>query len=195
MVITNGMVIPNYSSKEMYDTMYAQGVSMYGQMTAGSYCYIGPQGIVHGTTLTVLNAGRKYLGLQQLQGTGTVFLTSGLGGMSGAQAKAGLITGAVTVVAEVDRAALDKRHKQGWVQEVCTSTKELLDTIENYKKQKKAVSIAYHGNIVAVLEALAEDPRNLAELISDQTSLHNPFNGGYYPVQLSFEEAQEVMAN
>lgn len=194
-VITNGMMIPNYSTREMYDKCYAQCNTIYGQMTAGSYCYIGPQGIVHGTMLTVLNAGRKYLGLQQLQGTGTVFLTSGLGGMSGAQAKAGLICGAITIVAEVDRAALDKRHKQGWVQKVCDDPKTLINMIEDYRKKKEGVSIAFHGNVVTLLEAMADDEKTQPpELISDQTSLHNPYNGGYYPVQISFDEAQKVMA-
>merc|ERR1719336_3866230 len=197
-VITNGMMIPNYSTREMYNKCYAQCNTIYEQMTAGSYCYIGPQGTVHGTTLTVLNAGRKYLGLQQLQGTGTVFLTSGLGGMSGAQAKAGLICGAVTVVAEVDRAALDKRHKQGWVQEVVDDAAKCLKMVKEYKAQKKGVSIAYHGNVVTLLEALAAEMNAgkpcSVELISDQTSLHNPFNGGYYPVQLPFDEAKKVMA-
>lgn len=194
-IITNGMMIPNYSTRKMYDKLYATGVSMYGQMTAGSYCYIGPQGIVHGTTITVLNAGRKYLGLDGLENTGVVFVTSGLGGMSGAQAKAGLICGAVTVVAEVDRAALDKRHRQGWVQEVTSDVNDLLNMIADYKQRKGSVSIAFHGNIVTLLEALAADPRHLAELISDQTSLHNPFNGGYYPVEVSFEESKRLMAS
>jgi len=192
-IITNGMMIPNYSTRKMYDKLYATGVSIYGQMTAGSYCYIGPQGIVHGTTITVLNAGRKYLGLEGLENTGVVYVTSGLGGMSGAQAKAGLICGAITVVAEVDRAALQKRYQQGWVQKISSNVNELMDMIWEYKKQKRGISIAFHGNVVDLLEALAADPRHIAELISDQTSLHNPFNGGYYPVGLSFEESNRLM--
>eukprot|EP00479_Gromia_sphaerica_P006840 TRINITY_DN2065_c0_g1_i1.p1 TRINITY_DN2065_c0_g1~~TRINITY_DN2065_c0_g1_i1.p1 ORF type:complete len:207 (-),score=37.45 TRINITY_DN2065_c0_g1_i1:160-780(-) len=133
LVITNGMVIPNYSKKEDYDRMYAMGVSIYGQMTAGSYCYIGPQGIVHGTTLTLLNAGRKYLGLNNMFKSGAVYVTSGLGGMSGAQPKAGVISGVISVIAEVDIAAVRKRHEQGWVREIAS---DLEDCIKKLSKQK-----------------------------------------------------------
>jgi urocanate hydratase len=190
-VVTNGMVIPNYSSKRDYDRLYALGVTQYGQMTAGSYAYIGPQGIVHGTTITVLNAGRKYLGLEDLRGR--VFVTSGLGGMSGAQGKAGVICGAVTVIAEVDRSALEKRHRQGWVQTVSYTLDDCIAKIRVARAEKKATSIAFLGNIVELWERLAAETDMLVDLGSDQTSLHNPFNGGYYPVQLGFEEAQKMM--
>jgi len=194
-VITNGMVIPNYSSRADYDRMFALGVSMYGQMTAGSYCYIGPQGIVHGTTLTVLNAGRKQLGSSDL--AGKVFVTAGLGGMSGAQAKAAVITGCVGVIAEVSLEALEKRHRQGWVVEMVTSLSALLPAILLARKERRGTSIGYHGNVVHVWEQLVSHWRNTGELLvelgSDQTSCHNPFNGGYYPVGLGYEEAQEVM--
>jgi urocanate hydratase len=198
-IITNGMVIPNYSSRAMYDKLYAMGNSQYGQMTAGSYCYIGPQGIVHGTTITVLNAARKYLGREDL--SGVVYVSSGLGGMSGAQPKAGVISGAISVTAEVDKSAVVKRHEQGWVDEVVDNLDACVARIRSAKKEKRAVSIAFHGNIVALWERLAEEAEKaadgeelLVELGSDQTSLHNPYNGGYYPVQLSFDEAQRVMS-
>lgn len=191
LVITNGMVVPNYSTKDEYDRMYAMGVSQYGQMTAGSFCYIGPQGIVHGTTLTVANASRKYLGKESL--SGTVFVTAGLGGMSGAQAKAAVICGAIGVVAEVSEAALDKRHAQGWVMEKAADLEDCIARIKSAKADKRAVSIAYHGNVVTLWERLAEETEDLVELGSDQTSCHNPFNGGYYPVQLSFDEANKMM--
>eukprot|EP01029_Cantina_marsupialis_P008699 TRINITY_DN2047_c0_g1_i2.p1 TRINITY_DN2047_c0_g1~~TRINITY_DN2047_c0_g1_i2.p1 ORF type:complete len:570 (+),score=168.45 TRINITY_DN2047_c0_g1_i2:131-1840(+) len=190
-VITNGMVIPNYSGKEMYEKMYALGVSMYGQMTAGSYCYIGPQGIVHGTTITVLNAGRKYLGIEDM--SGKVYLSSGLGGMSGAQPKAGVICGCIAVIAEVDEAPLLKRHAQGWVQRIARTVDECIEMIREAKIAKKPLSIGFHGNVVALWERLAELDEKLVDLGSDQTSLHNPFKGGYYPVQLSFEESQRMM--
>ncbi|KAL0483484.1 urocanate hydratase [Acrasis kona] len=190
-VITNGLVVPNYSSRNDYERLYALGCTIYGQMTAGSYCYIGPQGIVHGTTLTVLNAGRKYLNLEDL--SGKVFVTSGLGGMSGAQPKAGVITGCITVVAEIDWSALDKRHKQGWVMEVSKTLDELVDRVKQARKDKRATSIAYHGNIVDLWERLAREDELLVELGSDQTSLHNPFNGGYYPVGYAFEESKLMM--
>ncbi|KAL7635232.1 UNVERIFIED_CONTAM: hypothetical protein RMT77_014219 [Armadillidium vulgare] len=195
-VVTNGMVIPNYSSRENYDTMFALGVSMYGQMTAGSYCYIGPQGIVHGTTLTILNAGRNYLKLDSL--AGKVYLTSGLGGMSGAQAKASTICGCVGVIAEVDGNALKKRFEQGWLEDWTDDIEELISKIKKAKAAKLATSIGYHGNVVTVWERILTEYKNtknlLVELGSDQTSCHNPFNGGYYPVQLSFEESQTVLA-
>ncbi|XP_078241369.1 urocanate hydratase [Pogona vitticeps] len=197
LVITNGMVIPNYSSREEYEKMFAMGVTMYGQMTAGSYCYIGPQGIVHGTVLTVLNAGRRYLGVESL--AGKVFVTSGLGGMSGAQAKAAVIAGCVGIIAEVDKAALLKRHQQGWLMEITRSLDHCIARLREAKKNKIALSLGYHGNVVDLWERLAEEfdatGELLADLGSDQTSCHNPFNGGYYPVQLSFEDANQLMAS
>ncbi|ELR46579.1 Putative urocanate hydratase, partial [Bos mutus] len=265
LVITNGMVIPNYSSRTEYEKLFAMGVTMYGQMTAGSYCYIGPQGIVHGTVLTVLNAGRRYLGLQDL--AGKVFVTSGLGGMSGAQAKAAVIVGCIGVIAEVDGAALMKRHRQGWLMEVTDSLDrcierlrcdtwgsvgwELLISASHWwllgvwgawvrprcphmrshrrpsscgrplssatvwqrpcdwaacpapcreaRKRKEVLSLGYHGNVVDLWERLVHELDTTGELLvdlgSDQTSCHNPFNGGYYPVQLGFAEAQSLMAS
>lgn len=194
-VVTNGMVIPNYSSREDYDRMYALGVTQYGQMTAGSYCYIGPQGIVHGTTITVLNAGRKYLGSDDLRGK--IFVSAGLGGMSGAQPKAGVIAGAIAVIAEVDAAALNKRHEQGWIQEKITNLEDLMKRVKLARHEKRPVSIGYLGNVVDLWEKLAieseSDPELIPELGSDQTSLHNPFNGGYYPVGVSFEESRRLM--
>jgi len=194
-VVTNGMVIPNYSSKDDYDRMYALGVSMYGQMTAGSYAYIGPQGIVHGTTITILNAGRKYLAQPDL--AGKVYVSSGLGGMSGAQGKAAVICGGIAVIAEVDGAALHKRHTQGWIQEVAADLDDLIRRIREARSASppRALSIAYHGNIVTLWERLAEEEDLLVELGSDQTSLHNPYGGGYYPVQLSFEEGKELLSS
>uniref|UniRef100_A0A2K6UJX7 Urocanate hydratase n=1 Tax=Saimiri boliviensis boliviensis TaxID=39432 RepID=A0A2K6UJX7_SAIBB len=266
LVITNGMVIPNYSSRTEYEKLFALGVTMYGQMTAGSYCYIGPQGIVHGTVLTVLNAARRYLGIEDL--AGKVFVTSGLGGMSGAQAKAAVIVGCIGVIAEVDKAALEKRHKQGWLMEVTDSLDQcikrlrysskldsrhlthgsgkpqedpwettglpaalglcvlpyfvnlsplgerrclassgfsrgppvlLLCSSREARKKKEVLSLGYHGNVVALWERLVHELDTtgecLVDLGSDQTSCHNPFNGGYYPVQLSFTEAQSLMAS
>ncbi|XP_049571695.1 urocanate hydratase isoform X2 [Orcinus orca] len=197
LVITNGMVIPNYSSRMEYEKLFAMGVTMYGQMTAGSYCYIGPQGIVHGTVLTVLNAGRRYLGVQDL--AGKVFVTSGLGGMSGAQAKAAVIVGCVGVIAEVDGAALMKRHKQGWLMEVTDSLDRCIERLREARKRKEALSLGYHGNVVDLWERLVHELDTTGELLvdlgSDQTSCHNPFNGGYYPVQLGFTEAQSLMAS
>ncbi|KAJ3358800.1 Urocanate hydratase [Allomyces javanicus] len=194
-VVTNGMVIPNYSSRADYDKLYAMGVSQYGQMTAGSYCYIGPQGIVHGTTITLLNAGRKYVGTSDLRGK--LFVSAGLGGMSGAQPKAGFICGMIAVIAEVDRAALDKRFEQGWVTEKVSGLDALIARIKRARAEKVPVSIGYHGNVVDVWERLAKESVKDADLIpelgSDQTSLHNPFQGGYYPAQISFEEAQVMM--
>ena len=190
-VVTNGMVIPNYSSQENLQTMFATGVSQYGQMTAGSYCYIGPQGIVHGTTITVLNAGRKYLGSGDL--AGKVFVTAGLGGMSGAQGKAAIIAGAVGVIAEVDESALMKRYNQGWIKEVSRTVADCVERIKAARKRKEATAIGFLGNVVSLWEQLAVEDELLVDLGSDQTSLHNPFNGGYYPVQLSFQEARRVM--
>ncbi|XP_028575068.2 urocanate hydratase [Podarcis muralis] len=197
LVITNGMVIPNYSSRDEYEKLFAMGVTMYGQMTAGSYCYIGPQGIVHGTVLTVLNAGRRYLGVENL--AGKVFVTSGLGGMSGAQAKAAVIAGCVGIIAEVDEAALLKRHQQGWLMEITSSLDHCIAQLREAKKKKMPLSLGYHGNVVDLWERLAEEFNSTGELLadlgSDQTSCHNPFNGGYYPVQLSFKEANQLMSS
>ncbi|XP_077541577.1 urocanate hydratase-like [Haemaphysalis longicornis] len=194
-VITNGMVIPNHSKPEDYDRMFAMGVTMYGQMTAGSYCYIGPQGIVHGTTITVINAGRKYLKLDDLRGK--VFVSSGLGGMSGAQAKAVVVANGIGVIAEVSKEATYKRHKQGWLDEVIEDLELLIKRIRKAKSARETVSIGYLGNVVSLWERLATEMENtgemLVELGSDQTSCHNPFNGGYYPVQLSYEEANVKM--
>lgn len=194
-VITNGMVIPNHSKPEDYDRMFAMGVTMYGQMTAGSYCYIGPQGIVHGTTITVINAGRKYLKLDDLRGK--VFVSSGLGGMSGAQAKAVVVANGIGVIAEVSKEATYKRHKQGWLDEVIEDLELLIKRIRKAKSARETVSIGYLGNVVSLWERLATEVENtgeiLVELGSDQTSCHNPFNGGYYPVQLSYEEANLKM--
>jgi urocanate hydratase len=190
-VITNGMVIWNYSRPVDLDRNYALGVSQYGQMTAGSYCYIGPQGIVHGTTLTLLGASRKYLGKDDL--TGVVFVSAGLGGMSGAQPKAAVICGAIGVIAEVDPAAMHKRHAQGWVQEIVESVDACVVRIREARAARRPASIGFLGNVVALWERLAEEKDLLVELGSDQTSLHNPYNGGYYPVQLSFDEAKRVM--
>jgi len=190
-VVTNGMVIPNYSKPDDWEKMNALGVSQYGQMTAGSYMYIGPQGIVHGTTITVLNGCRKI----SSEGTaGKLFVTAGLGGMSGAQPKAGNIAGVVSVTAEVNPAATYKRHEQGWVDEVIADLDELVARVRKAKENKEIVSIAYDGNVVDVWEKF--DQENLyIDLGSDQTSLHNPWAGGYYPVGLSFDEANEMMAN
>ncbi|KAE9556505.1 hypothetical protein FO519_000199 [Halicephalobus sp. NKZ332] len=190
-VITNGMMIPNYSTKELYDKFFALGVTQYGQMTAGSYCYIGPQGIVHGTTITVMNAGRKYLNKESL--AGVVFVTSGLGGMSGAQAKAAVIAGCVGVIAEICETALLKRHKQGWLDVYTSDLDKMVEYIKEYRQKKQKVSIGYLGNVVDLWERLAEEEEMLVELGSDQTSCHNPYNGGYYPVGLSFEEANNMM--
>jgi urocanate hydratase len=190
-------VIPNYSSRDDYENMYAIGVTQYGQMTAGSFCYIGPQGIVHGTTLTLLNAGRKYLKTKDSL-KGKLFITSGLGGMSGAQAKAAVVTGAVAIVAEVSEAAVSKRHGQGWVQERTDNLDECLEMAEAALKEGRSTSIAYHGNVVDLWERLAtmdKDSLLRPHLGSDQTSCHNPFGGGYYPVDMSFEEANVMMAD
>ena len=191
-VVTNGMMIPNYSKPDDWEKFNALGVSQYGQMTAGSYMYIGPQGIVHGTTITVLNGGRKIAkngeGLE-----GKVFVTSGLGGMSGAQPKAGNIAGCITVCAEVNPKAVHTRHSQGWVDEVVTDVDALVKRVESAKANKEVVSIAYQGNVVDVWEAF--DKQNIyIDLGSDQTSLHNPWAGGYYPAGLSLEEANAMMA-
>ena len=192
-VVTNGMVVPNYSSGDDYTRMAALGVTSYGQMTAGSFMYIGPQGIVHGTTITVLNAGRLYLGVGDEGMGGKVFATSGLGGMSGAQAKAAVIAGAIGVVAEVNPEAVAKRHAQGWVDEVETDLDKLMLRVEKARRGKEAVSIAYQGNVVDMWErfAAADFP---IELGSDQTSLHIPYTGGYYPAGMGLDEANRMMA-
>jgi len=190
-VVTNGMMIPNYSKQDDWEKFNALGVTQYGQMTAGSYMYIGPQGIVHGTTITVLNGCRMI----DDQGTaGKLFVSSGLGGMSGAQSKAGDIAGVVTVIAEVNPAASYKRHEQGWVAEVISDLDELVTRVSKAKADKETVSIAYDGNIVEVWEKF--DEANLyVDLGSDQTSLHNPWAGGYYPVGLSYEQSNELMVS
>tara|TARA_B110000037_G_C17125794_1_gene508033 strand:+ start:3112 stop:5115 length:2004 start_codon:yes stop_codon:yes gene_type:complete len=192
-VVTNGMMIPNYSKPDDWEKYNALGVTQYGQMTAGSYMYIGPQGIVHGTTITVLNAGRK-IAKNGEDLAGKLFLTSGLGGMSGAQPKAGNIAGCITVCAEVNKEASFKRHEQGWVDEIISNIDELCTRVKEAKENKEIVSIAFDGNIVSVWEKF--DKENIyIDLGSDQTSLHNPWAGGYYPVDLSFEEANEMMAH
>ncbi|KAK6747280.1 hypothetical protein RB195_000471 [Necator americanus] len=191
--ITNGMMIPNFSTKPLYDKMFALGVTQYGQMTAGSFCYIGPQGIVHGTTITIMNAGRRYLNVSDL--TGKVFVTAGLGGMSGAQPKAATIAGCISVTAEVIADALLKRYNQGWIDEYSSDLSEIINLIRKYRKEKKTRSIGYLGNIVDLWERLAAEPDHLVDLGSDQTSLHNPFLGGYYPVGISVEDANKLMTS
>jgi len=188
-IVTNGMVIPNYSSHDEYEKFNALGVSQYGQMTAGSFMYIGPQGIVHGTTITVLNAGRLHSpgGL-----AGKVFVTSGMGGMSGAQAKAAIIAGAIGVVAEINPEAMNKRYEQGWIDEVYNDTETVIRRIEKARDAKEAVSIGYIGNIVELWEAFVKNNTKI-ELGSDQTSLHNPWAGGYYPAGLTFQESNKLM--
>lgn len=188
-VVTNGMVIPNYSKPDDWERMNALGVSQYGQMTAGSYMYIGPQGIVHGTTITVLNAARK----QEGSISGKLFVSSGLGGMSGAQPKAAVIAGVVGVIAEINPKAVAKRYEQGWVDEVFESLDELIPRIKKAVEAKETVSIAYQGNVVDLWERLADEDMKV-DLGSDQTSLHNPFAGGYYPAGLTLEESIEMMA-
>ena len=192
-VITNGMVIPNYSSQDDYDRMNALGVSQYGQMTAGSYMYIGPQGIVHGTTITVLNAARMFCDAGDSL-SGITFVTSGLGGMSGAQAKAGVIAGASCIVSEINPHAANKRHEQGWLSEIADSTDDAIDRMLAAKSEGRATSIGHIGNIVELLERMVERDIKI-DLLSDQTSLHNPWQGGYYPVTLSFEEGKEMMSS
>ena len=190
-VVTNGMMIPNYSKPDDWEKFNALGVTQYGQMTAGSYMYIGPQGIVHGTTITVLNGCRKI----DSNGTaGKLFVTAGLGGMSGAQPKAGNIAGVVSVTAEVNSDATWKRHEQGWVDEVISDLDELCTRVAKAKADKEIVSIAYDGNIVDVWEKFDEE-NIYVDLGSDQTSLHNPWAGGYYPAGISVEESNEMMAN
>ncbi|MFK7747043.1 MAG: urocanate hydratase [Kordia sp.] len=192
-VVTNGMMIPNYSQPDDWEKFNALGVTQYGQMTAGSYMYIGPQGIVHGTTITVLNGGRKIS--KNGEGlAGKLFLTAGLGGMSGAQPKAGNIAGCITVCAEVNPKATETRHSQGWVDEVVYDLDKLVSRVNSAKANKEIVSIAYQGNIVDVWEKF-DRADVFVDLGSDQTSLHNPWAGGYYPMDLSYEESNEMMAN
>lgn len=189
-VVTNGMMIPNYSKSDDWEKFNALGVTQYGQMTAGSYMYIGPQGIVHGTTITVLNGFRKI----EKEPKGGLFVTSGLGGMSGAQPKAGNIAGCVTVCAEVNKKATEIRHSQGWVDEVISDLEKLSKRVKEALANKETVSIAYDGNVVEVWEKFHKENIKI-DLGSDQTSLHNPWAGGYYPVGLTYEEANEMMAN
>ena len=197
-VVTNGMVIPNYSKQDDWERFNALGVSQYGQMTAGSYMYIGPQGIVHGTTITVMNAARKQLKARGIAGTrenmkGMLFVTAGLGGMSGAQPKAGNIAGVVSVTAEINPLAARKRYDQGWVDELNENLDELIPRIRKAMEGKETVSLAYVGNVVDLWERLAGE--NIpVDLGSDQTSLHNPWAGGYYPAGLSFEESVRMMS-
>lgn len=193
-VITNGMVIPNHSSQEDYERMNALGVSQYGQMTAGSYMYIGPQGIVHGTTITILNAARMRLGIPA-DGSlaGVTYVTSGLGGMSGAQAKAAVIAGCVAVISEINPAAAKKRHEQGWLSELHEDVDKVIDRMTEAKSRGEAVSIGHVGNIVDLWERLVERGIEI-DLGSDQTSLHNPWQGGYFPVDISFEDAKQMIA-
>ena len=188
-IVTNGMVIPNYSKPDDWERFNALGVSQYGQMTAGSYMYIGPQGIVHGTTITVMNAARKQGGSP----AGKLFVTAGLGGMSGAQPKAGNIAGVVSVTAEINPLAARKRYDQGWVDELHDNLDELIPRIREAVKAAKPVSLAYVGNVVDLWERLAEEDMHV-DLGSDQTSLHNPWAGGYYPVGYTFEESKRMMA-
>ena len=195
-VVTNGMVIPNYSKPDDWERDNALGVSQYGQMTAGSYMYIGPQGIVHGTTITVLNAARKQLVKRGQKGGdihGMLFVTAGLGGMSGAQPKAGNIAGVVSVTAEINPLAAQKRYDQGWVDELHDNLDELIPAIRKAVADKRTVSMAYVGNVVDLWERLAAEDMHV-DLGSDQTSLHNPWAGGYYPVGLTLEESKQMMA-
>ncbi|MBQ8421267.1 MAG: urocanate hydratase [Bacteroidales bacterium] len=197
-IVTNGIVIPNYSKQDHWEKFNALGVSQYGQMTAGSYMYIGPQGIVHGTTITVMNAARKQLAAKGIEGTqenmkGMLFVTAGLGGMSGAQPKAGVISGVVSVVAEINPMAARKRYEQGWVDEIHSDLDELIPRIRKAVDGKEVVSLAYEGNVVDLWERLADESIHV-DLGSDQTSLHNPWAGGYYPVGYSYEESKTMMA-
>ena len=194
-VVTNGLVIPNHSSQEDYERFNALGVSQYGQMTAGSYMYIGPQGIVHGTTITLLNAARRYLGRESSSGlAGVTFVTSGLGGMSGAQAKAAVIAGAACLIAEVNPAAVAKRHSQGWLEQVTEDVDDAIDRLLKAGDAGDATSIGYVGNIVNLWERLQERGVSI-DLGSDQTSLHNPFQGGYFPAGIGFEDAKRMMVD
>lgn len=190
-VITNGMMVPNYSKPDDWEKYNALGVTQYGQMTAGSYMYIGPQGIVHGTTITIMNAARKISKTEEDR-NGKLFVTCGLGGMSGAQPKAGKISGLVTVVAEINPKAVKTRYSQGWVDEVFEDLAKLVERVKKAKAAKEPVSLAYHGNVVDLWEYLVKEKIKV-DVGSDQTSLHNPWAGGYYPAGLSFEESNELM--
>jgi urocanate hydratase len=189
-VVSNGMMIPNYSSKENFEKFNALGVTQYGQMTAGSYMYIGPQGIVHGTTITVLNAFRKI----NKNPLGRLFVTSGLGGMSGAQPKAGNIAKCITVCAEVNHKVVQTRHSQGWIDEVYSDIDKLIKRVKIAKKNKEVISIAFHGNIITIWKEFHKN-NIFIDIGSDQTSLHNPWSGGYYPYGLDFESANEMISN
>jgi urocanate hydratase len=191
-VVTNGMVIPNYSSPDDYEKFNALGVSQYGQMTAGSFMYIGPQGIVHGTLITILNAGRIKSGREEGGLSGQVFVSSGLGGMSGAQPRATEIAGGICLVAEVNPKVIETRYSQGWVSEVYSDLDPMLSRMEKARRQKEAVSLAYHGNVVDLWERIVKEDVEI-NLGSDQTSLHNPYAGGYYPVGLSYTDANNLM--
>ena len=194
-VVTNGMVIPNYSSREDYERMNSLGVSQYGQMTAGSYMYIGPQGIVHGTTITLLNAARMHLNLPPEKDlSGVTFVTSGLGGMSGAQAKAAVISGAACIVAEMNEHAAVKRYQQGWLTHISNDVDESIDLMVNAASNNKAISVGHIGNIVELWERIVERNVNV-DLGSDQTSLHNPYQGGYFPADYTYEESTAMMSN
>ena len=193
-VVTNGMVIPNYSSREDYEKMNSLGVSQYGQMTAGSYMYIGPQGIVHGTTITLLNAARMHLNLPPSRDlSGVTFVTSGLGGMSGAQAKAAVISGAACIVAEMNEHAAIKRHQQGWLTHVSDNVDESIDLMVNAASNDEAISVGYIGNIVELWERIVDRGVSV-DLGSDQTSLHNPYQGGYFPAGFTYEESTNMMS-
>ncbi|MFT7589885.1 MAG: urocanate hydratase, partial [Limisphaerales bacterium] len=192
-VVTNGMMIPNYSKPDDWEKYNALGVTQYGQMTAGSYMYIGPQGIVHGTAITVMNAFRKKLKVNE-SSAGKIFLTAGLGGMSGAQPKAGNIAGCITICAEVNDKASSKRHEQGWVDELISDMDQLLIRVRKAIAEKEVVSIAYQGNVVEIWERFDKEGVFI-HLGSDQTSLHNPWSGGYYPVGLSYDEANDMLRN
>lgn len=193
-VVTNGMMIPNYSKPDDLEKFNALGVTQYGQMTAGSFMYIGPQGIVHGTTITLLNAGRKFAGGEKDGLAGKIFVSAGLGGMSGAQPKAAVIAGAIAVIAEINPKATQTRYSQGWVDEIYDDLDNLIVRIEKARDNKEAVSLAYQGNIVDLWERFAE--KNVkVELGSDQTSLHNPWAGGYYPVGITLDDANKMMAD
>lgn len=191
-VVTNGMMIPNYSKPDDWERFNALGVTQYGQMTAGSFMYIGPQGIVHGTTITVMNAARKKFKTEE-ERKGKLFVTAGLGGMSGAQPKAARIAGLVSITAEINPKAVNTRYSQGWVDEVYSNLDKLLNRVRNAMERKEAVSLAYQGNVVDLWERLAEEGLRV-DIGSDQTSLHNPWAGGYYPTGISFEESNRMMA-
>ena len=188
-VVTNGMMIPNYSKAEDFNKLNALGITQYGQMTAGSFMYIGPQGIVHGTTITILNASRM---LKDNSKTCRLFVSSGLGGMSGAQPKAAKISGLISVTAEINKQAIEKRYQQGWIDEVVTNLSKLVKRIKELKKENKAISIGFHGNIIDVWEKLYQE-NIFVDIGSDQTSLHNPFQGGYYPNNISFGTANKMI--